>query len=354
MRSGDFLHDLSAAIDELRRQGVTTRILYLDAGDDVLVRRYEESRRRHPLSDSRSRQSTASRANGRCSSRSWAKPTCASTRRPSTCTSCATGCASSSRDTGSDATLQINVVYVRLQARSPARRRPRVRLPLPAEPALGRRAPPAHRSRRAGSRLRARATRHQRVPRRARPPLRAACCPATSAKARRYLSIAFGCTGGRHRSVVIAEQTRPNASTVKVTAPRYTTGTSTVPSDAEWFEPESSRSVGDTGSRSHSAPCAAYADEITAVVSVADDGGSSGRLRRDLGVAAPGDLRKCLVALADGRRSVAGRVRAPLRERRARGSPLGNLCIVGLAESLGDLTASARRSGRSSSARRAG
>ena len=41
-----------------------------------------------------------------------------------------------------------------------------------------------------------------------------------------------------------------------------------------------------------------YAGSITAVVSVADDGGSSGRLRRDLDVPAPGDLRKCLVALA--------------------------------------------------------
>src|SRR3954469_1348589 len=40
VRSGDFLHDLSAAIDELRRHGVTTRILYLDASTDVLVRRY--------------------------------------------------------------------------------------------------------------------------------------------------------------------------------------------------------------------------------------------------------------------------------------------------------------------------
>ena len=41
-----------------------------------------------------------------------------------------------------------------------------------------------------------------------------------------------------------------------------------------------------------------YAGEITAVASVADDGGSTGRLRRDFGVPAPGDLRKCLVALA--------------------------------------------------------
>jgi uncharacterized cofD-like protein len=38
---------------------------------------------------------------------------------------------------------------------------------------------------------------------------------------------------------------------------------------------------------------------ITAIVTVADDGGSSGRLRRDLGVHPPGDFRQCLVALAD-------------------------------------------------------
>jgi len=39
--------------------------------------------------------------------------------------------------------------------------------------------------------------------------------------------------------------------------------------------------------------------DLTAVVTVADDGGSSGRLRQELGVAPPGDVRNCLVALAD-------------------------------------------------------
>jgi UPF0042 nucleotide-binding protein len=51
VRSGDFLGDLAAAIDELHRHGATTRVVFLDAADDVLVRRYEASRRRHPLSD---------------------------------------------------------------------------------------------------------------------------------------------------------------------------------------------------------------------------------------------------------------------------------------------------------------
>jgi len=40
-------------------------------------------------------------------------------------------------------------------------------------------------------------------------------------------------------------------------------------------------------------------DQLTGVVTVSDDGGSSGRLRRELGVLPPGDIRNCLVALAD-------------------------------------------------------
>lgn len=42
-----------------------------------------------------------------------------------------------------------------------------------------------------------------------------------------------------------------------------------------------------------------YTDNITAIVTVADDGGSSGRLRRDLGILPPGDFRNCLAALSD-------------------------------------------------------
>jgi uncharacterized cofD-like protein len=42
-----------------------------------------------------------------------------------------------------------------------------------------------------------------------------------------------------------------------------------------------------------------YSDHLTAVVTVADDGGSSGRLRRELGVLPPGDFRQCIAALAE-------------------------------------------------------
>ena len=42
-----------------------------------------------------------------------------------------------------------------------------------------------------------------------------------------------------------------------------------------------------------------YTDNLSAIVTVADDGGSSGRLRREMGVLPPGDFRNCLVAMSD-------------------------------------------------------
>ncbi|SFJ99369.1 uridine diphosphate-N-acetylglucosamine-binding protein YvcK [Cellulomonas sp. KH9] len=81
-------------------------------------------------------------------------------------------------------------------------------------------------------------------------------------------------------------------------------------------------------------------DRITAVVTVADDGGSSGRLREELGVLPPGDLRMALAALCDD--SEWGRTwRDLLQHRFATDGPLdhhsvGNLLIVALWQLLGD------------------
>jgi UPF0042 nucleotide-binding protein len=48
-RAGEFVDDLAAALEALRASGARTRVLFLDASDDVLVRRFEATRRRHPL-----------------------------------------------------------------------------------------------------------------------------------------------------------------------------------------------------------------------------------------------------------------------------------------------------------------
>lgn len=79
-----------------------------------------------------------------------------------------------------------------------------------------------------------------------------------------------------------------------------------------------------------------YAGSITAVVSVADDGGSSGRLRRILDIPAPGDLRKCLVALAGDEAVWKKAFEHRFSGGELDGHALGNLLIVGLSEVTGD------------------
>lgn len=78
---------------------------------------------------------------------------------------------------------------------------------------------------------------------------------------------------------------------------------------------------------------------LTAVVTVADDGGSSGRLRRELGVLPPGDLRMALAALAeDGERGAAATALLQHRfpgQGDLGGHAAGNLLLVALAQTLG-------------------
>jgi len=85
-----------------------------------------------------------------------------------------------------------------------------------------------------------------------------------------------------------------------------------------------------------------YAGQVTAVVSAADDGGSSGRLRAWWEGPAPGDIRRCLLALAGNsqREKLWAEVldhRFPAGE--LAGHSLGNLVLVGLAQATGDFVA---------------
>ena len=79
-----------------------------------------------------------------------------------------------------------------------------------------------------------------------------------------------------------------------------------------------------------------YAGHLTAVVSVADDGGSSGRLRQIAGIPAPGDLRRCLVALAPESSMWARAFEYRFPSGDLEGHALGNLIIAGLANVTGD------------------
>jgi len=81
-----------------------------------------------------------------------------------------------------------------------------------------------------------------------------------------------------------------------------------------------------------------YSANITAVVTVADDGGSSGRLRREIGVLPPGDIRNCLAALADEEKLLTELFQYRFQAGEGlTGHSFGNLFLTAMCEVTGDL-----------------
>lgn len=85
--------------------------------------------------------------------------------------------------------------------------------------------------------------------------------------------------------------------------------------------------------------------DITAIVTVTDDGGSSGRLRRDFDVLPPGDIRNCMVALSED-----GDMLSKLFQYRfqagqgLKGHSFGNLFLTALTDITGDFPEAVQRS----------
>ena len=77
--------------------------------------------------------------------------------------------------------------------------------------------------------------------------------------------------------------------------------------------------------------------EITAIVTVSDDGGSSGRLRRDLDILPPGDIRNCMVALAEDEALLTKLFQHRFGSGRGlKGHSFGNLFLAAMNEITGD------------------
>ena len=92
-----------------------------------------------------------------------------------------------------------------------------------------------------------------------------------------------------------------------------------------------------------------YTANLTAVVTVADDGGSSGKLRRDLNVIPPGDIRNCIAALADAEPLVTRLFQYRFGDDAGdgiAGHSFGNLFIVAMSEVTGDMEEAIRETSR--------
>jgi uncharacterized cofD-like protein len=88
-----------------------------------------------------------------------------------------------------------------------------------------------------------------------------------------------------------------------------------------------------------------YASNVSAIVTVADDGGSSGRLTRELGIPPPGDIRNCLVALS-GNHELSRLYQHRFESGALTGHTVGNLVIAALTEIEGNFGSAVSRAGR--------
>ena len=93
---------------------------------------------------------------------------------------------------------------------------------------------------------------------------------------------------------------------------------------------------GGTGLHSLLKGIKAFTSNITAIVAVSDDGGSSGILRKEFDMPPPGDMRNCLVALADEESLMAELFRYRFENSELGGHSFGNIFITALAEVTGD------------------
>jgi len=89
-----------------------------------------------------------------------------------------------------------------------------------------------------------------------------------------------------------------------------------------------------------------YSVDISAVVSMADDGGSTGRLRDELGVLPPGDVRQCLVALSDSSEDLRELMSYRFEQGDLKGHNFGNLLLSALEKISGNFTGGVREAAK--------
>jgi uncharacterized cofD-like protein len=143
---------------------------------------------------------------------------------------------------------------------------------------------------------------------------------------------------------VPAPQGAPGAASLRVVAIGGGTGLSTILRGFRHFvaSPQGSTTVpGQTAAECD--PC--LISDLAAVVTVTDDGGSSGRLRKDFNILPPGDLRNCMVALSEDEGLISRLFRHRFQAGEGlQGHSFGNLFVAALTEMTGDFAQAIRLS----------
>lgn len=88
-----------------------------------------------------------------------------------------------------------------------------------------------------------------------------------------------------------------------------------------------------------------YSKNLTTIVTVADDGGGSGDLRKDLGILPPGDIRACLISLANTEPAMEKLMDFRFKEGKLKGQSFGNLFLAAMADIYGDFDVAVKETG---------
>lgn len=103
---------------------------------------------------------------------------------------------------------------------------------------------------------------------------------------------------------------------------------------------------GGTGASSLLRGLKEHTDRLTAIVNVADDGGSSGRFRKEFGVLPPGDVRNCLAALSDAGPVLEKLFQYRFEEGELKGHAFGNIFLAALTKVTGDFAGAVKEANR--------
>lgn len=158
------------------------------------------------------------------------------------------------------------------------------------------------------------------------------------------VNLVLGCTGGRHRSVAIVHQL---SKELKAKGYHVVENHRDLRKDDKRYQVQSRQRPqdlnivalgGGTGLSNLLRGFKNHFHDLTAIVTVTDDGGSSGRLRKDMGILPPGDIRNCLLALAEGEDLMTALLNHRFQDGKGElsGHSFGNLFLTAMAELTGD------------------